>query len=171
MGNLVSTLFNQNCPITDEYRLLDPSVWHLHGCLVSAATAIGLHRESSKEEYETKFIRAQRRRMEYAAIYTLDKVLSTFTGRPPLLLRRFSNALPPLDLTDEEVLLADSEREAATAQLNSEGWNRFGRVCPASFSRAQLLVAYAREDVLELMLTFPESVDMGSISYVFQHLQ
>jgi hypothetical protein len=133
---------------------------------VNAVTSIGLHSEPAKEEYEARFVRAQRRRMAYAAIYILDKTLSTFTGRPPLLHQRYSDALPPFDLTDEEVLLLDPERETAMASLNFGGWNRFGRVCPTSFLRAQLLVARAREDVLEIMLGFPDNVDIDSVSYV-----
>ncbi|KAI9845099.1 MAG: hypothetical protein M1837_005103 [Sclerophora amabilis] len=139
-----------------------PFVWHLHGCLISAVTSVGLHRKSSESE-PNHFLRTQRRGTEYAAIYALDKTLSTFTGRPPLLLRRFSNIPLPLDITHEDLMLPDAEREVVTRKLDPDGWDPDGRVCPATFSRAQMLVALAREDVLELTLTFPKNVDSTTI--------
>lgn len=70
----------------------------------------------------------ERRRTEYAAIYHLDKVHATFNGRPPLMFQRFSNiSLPPTCTAEDRYL------------------------------RAQFLIAQAREDVLDLILTSPRS--------------
>jgi hypothetical protein len=100
-----------------------------------------LHREAPKNEgHSDEDI--QRRRAEYAAIYHLDKIISTFTGRPPLIFRRFSTTLLPSTATEEE-----------------------------SYLRGQFLVASAREEVLELLLTPPRSHPMEKILCGLRSLQ
>src|SRR2546421_12271677 len=117
-----------------------PFIQHLYGCLVSATARINLHREAPKNEnYSDEDI--QRRRAEYAAIYHLDKIISTFTGRPPLIFQRFSNTGLPSTATEEE-----------------------------SYLRGQFLVASAREEVLELLLTSSRSHAMEKILCEFPSL-
>jgi hypothetical protein len=77
----------------------------------------------------------ERRRTEYAAIYHLDKIHSTSRGRPPLMFQRFSNTLLPSTGTAEDRYL-----------------------------RGQFLIAQAREEVLELILTSPRSPSAEKIA-------
>jgi hypothetical protein len=72
----------------------------------------------------------------------LDKIISTFNGRPPLIFRRFGNTLLPSTATEEE-----------------------------SYLRGQFLVASAREEVLELLLTSPRSHPMEKILCGLRSLQ
>lgn len=108
---------------------------HLYGCLISASATLGLHRESPKEEDLLDDI--QRRRCEYAAIYHLDKIYSTFCGRPPLIFRRFG--ITPLPVAATEV---------------------------HSYLRGQFLVAVAREEVLEWVMTSPRGPQKADVLYV-----
>ncbi|KAL4782547.1 hypothetical protein BJX76DRAFT_369104 [Aspergillus varians] len=121
--------------------------WTQHGELVAVATSLGLHREPQSE---TKPLTPQREmgRRVYAAVFNIDKVLATFTGRPPMLSLAYSSTPLPLDLSDHVLLSGDLA--AATASLDSHGWSKDGRIYSTTILRARTMFARIRHDILEL---------------------
>lgn len=98
---------------------LDASLelWRRHGEMCAMVTSLGLHRDVDPVPYRVSF-RAEVRRETYSRIVSclsleahkahlftppkviIDKVISTFTGRPPMLSYRYSSTPLPLDISD-----------------------------------------------------------------------
>ncbi|KAJ5343699.1 Transcription factor [Penicillium brevicompactum] len=98
--------------------------WRKLGELSTTVFALGLHQDSSSN---APFFLAELRRRTMVAAFTVDKVLATFLGRPPLISWRFCNISMPLDLSMEEVFAEPAVRDAAIAQLDANtGWNQEG---------------------------------------------
>lgn len=75
------------------------------------ATYLGIHAQPSSSPYTaTAACEAQRRLI--SKVFVIDKVAASFSGRPPLLSRKYMLTPLPLDLSDE-TLLADSATLAA----------------------------------------------------------
>ncbi|KAK9847839.1 hypothetical protein MYU51_018239 [Penicillium brevicompactum] len=87
--------------------------------------------------------------------FTVDKVLATFLGRPPLISWRFCNISMPLDLSMEEVFAEPAVRDAAIAQLDANtGWNQEGTLKKGPWARTALITSVLREKVLDLSLSW-----------------
>jgi hypothetical protein len=92
------------------------------------------------------------KRRVFAAIFSNDKTLSIFAGRPPSLSHRYNACPLPLDLPDE-ILLADKhELQEAARKLDSDGWNPEMIISPASRIRASMPYAIIMDEVLEISL-------------------
>jgi hypothetical protein len=113
---------------------LVPFLDYLFGCLINISAKTGIHRQTPN--MDDKFSDIQLRRCEYAAIYHLDKIYSTYQGQPPLVLRRFSNIDLPAAVTEAE-----------------------------SYLRGQMLVAEAREEVLALIMGSPRIPTAATVLY------
>ena len=81
-----------------------------------------------------------------------DKTVSTLTGRPLLLGRRYSTCQLPLDLSDEQLMAEEPELSRIRDQLDNNGWNTSGEVYASIWARALLLINLIREEVLEISL-------------------
>jgi hypothetical protein len=114
---------------------------------------MGLHQES--HEPEVPFFLNELRRRSFANAYSSDKALSTFFGRPPRIAIRYCTRLPPLDLTEEELLGPAEIRNQAIAKLDPAGWNRTGHLERQTWGRMKMLICAVREEVLDLSLGQP----------------
>ncbi|BCS02010.1 uncharacterized protein AKAW2_60274A [Aspergillus luchuensis] len=133
------------------------SCWRQHGDVIAVTTSIGLHRELSSDWKEVSFQHELKRRV-YASIYNFDKVISTFTGRPPLLNREYSTTQLPLDINDDDIF---SDRIGnAVAKLNSDGWDSSvdRQPYPTTILRARAMLARNREEMLEVSETSQDSI-------------
>ena len=81
-------------------------VWRQLGDLVSAVTALGLHRLTPGKSFT--FLSEMKKRI-FNATFVCNMGNSLLTGRPPSLSHRFSNLLLPLDVSDE-VLMRGGDR-------------------------------------------------------------
>lgn len=103
------------------------------------------------------------KRRIYASIYNFDKVISTFTGRPPLLSRQYSTTQLPLEISDEDVL---SDRISdAVIKLDSNGWDRSEEreLYPTTVLRARTMLARNREALLEVLETSQDSITDSAV--------
>ncbi|KAL2829274.1 hypothetical protein BDW59DRAFT_38605 [Aspergillus cavernicola] len=119
-----------------------------HGELVAVTTSLGLHREP---QTETELLTPQREmnRRVHAAVFNIDKVLATFTGRPPPMLSLAYSSTPlPLDPSDQVLLSGDLV--TVTASLDSHGWSKNRRIFYTTILRAWAMFARIRHDILEL---------------------
>ena len=119
---------------------------------VSIATTLGVHLDTSSHRQPYTFLSAQIRNRLFAHLFTLDKVTSIFSGRPPLLSGRYCSAALPLDLGDHSLLESAHNSSTLLGTLDQNGWNTQGRVYSATLLRARAMMAYVRDEVLELVL-------------------
>lgn len=129
-------------------------LWRMHGDLACAATALGLHREppiSSQSPAPISLALEVRRRV-HAGVFAIDKALASFTGRPPLMTRRYVTAVLPLDVSDEDLILSKEELGQIVASHDQNGWNTKGEIYPATRIRLHYLMSLIRDEILEWSL-------------------
>jgi hypothetical protein len=83
----------------------------------------------------------------------MDKGAATYTGMPPLLNWRYISTPLPLDISDDD-LFADQDviAQAAREKLDANGWDAKGNLHPVTFIRARTILAYIRDEIIELAL-------------------
>jgi hypothetical protein len=131
-----------------DHLTVGEHTWRCLGDLHSDITALGIYRESFIAT-NTPFFLAEYRRKVFAKAYHKDKVLASLFDRPPRLLRRYSDTMMPLDLTDMEILANPTELLEARDKLNSDGWNSEERFCASTWTRVRFILAELLEEVLE----------------------
>lgn len=129
----------------------DHRPWRRLGDMAATLSAFGLH----QEPVNVPFFLGEMRRRTMVAAYTVDKSLATFLGRPPLICWRYCDIQMPLDLSWDEIHAEPAEREAAIANLSSDGWNKEGYIQKGALGRACLLTSIFREKALVLSLGRP----------------
>lgn len=95
------------------------------------------------------------RRRLFCYVFANDKKLSTLTGRPPALSRRYSTCKMPLDLSDAQMMVEGQELEQLKNALDYDGWNTSGEVHPNTSCRAWFVMSLIRDEILELSLGPP----------------
>ena len=89
------------------------------------------------------------------ATFTIDKILATFLGRPPLISWRYCDIQLPLDLSFKEMLSDQSWLNDRISLLEQNGgWNQEGSIRKGAWARISLLKSILREKVLELSLSY-----------------
>ncbi|WDK17844.1 fungal specific transcription factor domain-containing protein [Colletotrichum graminicola] len=127
------------------------SCWQLHAETVALSTFLGFHDEVAAEPYKPTVCSEIKRKL-FCYIFYIDKVLASFTGRPPLISRRYARTPPPLDLKDEYLLADEATLARHVANLDENGWNTEGGLCSATFIRARVMLAHIRDEVFEIAL-------------------
>ncbi|KAE9582822.1 Trichosetin biosynthesis cluster transcription factor TF23 [Colletotrichum fructicola] len=125
--------------------------WQLHSETVALTTFLGFHAEVDVEPY-VPTIGAEIKRKVFAYIFYMDKVLASFSGRPPLMSRRYARTPPPLDLKDEHLLSDKATLARHVANLDENGWNTEGGLYSATFIRARVMLARVRDELFEIAL-------------------
>lgn len=125
-------------------------LWRQHGDLNNAATGLGLHRDRDLDPVPN--ITSEMRRRIWSVVFSLDKTIAAFTGRPPGLSHRYSACPLPLDISDETLLAPREERERAIHLLDSDGWNTSGEYYPSTSCRAVMMHSLILSEVLEMSL-------------------
>jgi hypothetical protein len=116
---------------------------------VSASTALGLHSQTNDDKL-TSFISELKRHL-FMKIFRIDKSLSLFTGRPPLLSCRYMQFRLPLDIS-EEVMMHREGLEQAVQLVDPNGWDAEGKVHPSTSTRAHGFLDIILDEILELSL-------------------
>ncbi|KDN61969.1 putative fungal specific transcription factor domain-containing protein [Colletotrichum sublineola] len=125
--------------------------WQLHAETVALLTFLGFHDEVAAEPYKPTICSEIKRKL-FCYIFYMDKVLASFTGRPPLISRRYARTPPPLDLKDEYLLADEATLARHVADLDENGWNTEGGLCSATFVRARVMLAHIRDELFEIAL-------------------
>lgn len=130
----------------------DPRPWRKLGELTTTVFALGLHQEPS---YQLPLYLAELRKRTMVATFSIDKILATFLGRPPLVSWRYCEIQFPLDLSFEEMLLEPSlVQEKVLCLEKNGGWNDEGTIRKGAWARVSLFKSILREKVLELSLSY-----------------
>ncbi|KAF7551269.1 hypothetical protein G7Z17_g5125 [Cylindrodendrum hubeiense] len=123
-----------------------------HGETVALMTFLGLHAEPPTPEYRPTLCSENKRRL-FARVFNIDKVMVSFSGRPPLISRRYSSTPLPLDLSDDDLFADDETINRAVQALDERGWNTEGKLLPATRLRARVMIAFIRDELLEIALS------------------
>ncbi|KAI1852732.1 hypothetical protein JX265_003220 [Neoarthrinium moseri] len=127
------------------------STYCLVGEVVSAVVSLGYHQKIEANERVPFFLSELRKRARSCAYFSETSV-SSFLGRPPRASNRYWHLDPPLDLTDNQLVLDKTEMESAIAALDKDGFNKVGNVTRSTFTRTWSGFAQRREDILDLAL-------------------
>lgn len=139
-----------------------PSFWRLHGENIALVTYLGLHTLNDDKPYVPTAAKEVRRRL-FSQLFIIDKVAASFSGRPPLLSRKYTLTPLPLDLSDE-VLMSDPETIAkAVEELNEDGWNRKGERYASTIVRARRKLARVKDEVMEVALGNPAYTSIDAL--------
>ncbi|KAH8804786.1 hypothetical protein F5884DRAFT_822734 [Xylogone sp. PMI_703] len=127
--------------------------WRQLGDLVSAATALGLHRDAEIDRPIS--VASEYRRRIFGVVFRIDKSTSLLTGRPPALSYQYTRFNPPTALSDEAVMQGGLELENAIAGLDANGWNTDGIPHPSTRNRISVSMAIILDQILEFSLGNP----------------
>ncbi|KAF5694715.1 hypothetical protein FDENT_843 [Fusarium denticulatum] len=137
--------------------------WKFHAETVAMLTFSGLHDNRAKPSAHMSSVPTEIRRRIGCQVFVVDKFLATFVGRPPLLTRRFCFIKSPLDLA-ESALLSDRETFRRKSQLlDQDGWNTNGRIYSSSLLRVRMMIALARDEILEVVLAQDEAYGIAEV--------
>lgn len=120
------------------------------GDLVSASTALGLHRDV--ENSGPVSIVSELRKRVFAIVFNVDKGSSLLTGRPPALSFRYCRFKLPLDVSDEVLVEGGDALRKAIENVDENGWNKEGKLYPNTTTRAHSKLAIVLNEILELSL-------------------
>lgn len=115
-------------------------------------TYLGLHVLENGDTYKPSFCSENKRRV-VAQIFIGDKLSCAFSGRPPLLSRRYFSTPLPLDLRDEDLMSDSVTILRAAGELDERGWNMLGGLYPATIIRARCMMAFVRDELIEIALS------------------
>ncbi|TVY46496.1 hypothetical protein LOCC1_G001894 [Lachnellula occidentalis] len=144
-------------------------VWRQLGDLVSASTALGLHRQVATEQ-PISFLTEMKKRV-FTVIFNLDKSTSVLTGRPPTLSYRYTRFKFPLDLSDEVTMAGGDELIAAVNKLDKDGWNTDGKIYASTVNRVHGIDSVILDETLELSLGDPADCTEERTTYLMSKLQ
>ena len=112
---------------------------------------MGLHREPDDGE-DIPFFLQECRRKVFAAAYRSDKTLATFLGRPLRLPSQYSDIRPPLDISDESLVVEGQTLDAVLLSVKKNGWNTQRQIWLAGFIRVRYIMSAFREEIPEICL-------------------
>jgi hypothetical protein len=121
------------------------------GTVTSMMTFIGLHALHNEERYVPTLVSEYKRRI-FGQIFVLDKMGVSFSGRPPLS-RRFCTTPMPLDISDVAWLGGREAIDRAVQALDSNGWNTSGGLHPSTMTRARILIANIRDELVDVAIS------------------
>ncbi|KAH8123835.1 hypothetical protein LI328DRAFT_125211 [Trichoderma asperelloides] len=125
--------------------------WRLHAEAVAMATFLGLHTSQSSGSLPEESVAVQAKRKTFCAVFIADMMLSTLTGRPPLLSSRLCSTPTPLDVDNASLF----NTKIKDYRLDKEGWNIDGKTYPMTYLRAAYISAKIRSEILEMVLQAP----------------
>ncbi|OAA64726.1 Transcription factor [Niveomyces insectorum RCEF 264] len=125
---------------------------------VSVATKLGLHVDHAPNAEPMAFFFSQIRRRLFGHLFTLDKVASVFSGRPPLLSGQYCSVSLPLDISDQILLESAGLDSVPFDHVDQNGWNTYGGLHSTTVLRARTMMAYIKEEILRLVLGVGQTI-------------
>lgn len=118
---------------------------------IATATYLGIHAIPYDANYVASASSEAQRRL-VSQVFVIDKVAAAFSGRPPLLSRKYMTTPLPLDLSDE-ALMADADTLAREVEaLDENGWSQRNDCHSATIVRARRLLMTVKDKIMEMAL-------------------
>lgn len=130
--------------------------------MVTSAISSGLHRLPNYATTKLTAASEYKRRL-FSAVYCSDKTHSSLNGTPPLLLRRYCDIEPCLDLDPKAPYFSENELRDAIGNLDADGWNSTNTLHNTTLLRAKVHLSAIREEILELSLGAGNAVSLEMI--------
>lgn len=128
-------------------------------------TFLGMHVQQAVRPYKPSLCSENKRRL-FAQVFNSDKFTVSFTGRPPLITRRYCTTPLPLDIRDEDLTADESTLINAVNSLDERGWNTKGELYPATLVRARYMIAIILDELVEIALDNTMTVTLDQLQYV-----
>lgn len=128
------------------------SFWRSWADVVALATYLGVHAIHVEDGTYVPTMAAEATRRLATKIFYLDKVAASFSGRPPLLGRKYMLTPPALDINEEALLAGGDALKKAVGALDGAGWNQHETFWPAKIIRARRLLAVVKDEIMEFAL-------------------
>ncbi|KAM0358718.1 hypothetical protein ACHAP4_004694 [Fusarium culmorum] len=125
--------------------------WSYAAETVALLTFLGLHVGVEDPNYVPSLCSEHKRRIT-ARVYALDKVLVSFTGRPPLLSHRYFSGPLAIDIDDQDLMDGDAAIKRAMLRLDDNGFRPDGELLGAALIRARVQIALIKGELLEMAL-------------------
>ncbi|GKZ17202.1 hypothetical protein AbraIFM66951_009066 [Aspergillus brasiliensis] len=145
-------LYGNACLKNLVYGDMSFQLWRCMGDVSSMFFALGLHQDDSGLEATYPFYQVELRRRYASQIYSMDKTISTFLGRPPRISGSYCANTMPADIDDEVLLLDGDELDEALRNVDANGWNMDRQFRGATWRRIKLIISQFREEILGLCL-------------------
>lgn len=131
---------------------------------------LGLHAQdgASKSQVQKEvpsFCTEYKRRL-FSYIFFTDKSVVSFSGRPPLISRRYCSTALPLDLQDEDLMSDEPTLAEAMKTLDDRGWQTQGRVRSVTLMRARIMMSYVLDELVEIALGNDTNITVDYLQYV-----
>ncbi|KAI8651248.1 Fungal-trans domain-containing protein [Fusarium keratoplasticum] len=126
--------------------------WVTHAEAVAMMTYLGGHAQKDGPNYKPSLCSEYKRHL-FAQVFSVDRHGVAFTGRPPLLHRKYCTTPLPLDLSEEELVADEATFTNAVAALDANGWNTHGGIYVSTFCRARVMIIYLLDEIMELALS------------------
>ncbi|KAI1763101.1 hypothetical protein GGR53DRAFT_521185 [Hypoxylon sp. FL1150] len=153
-GNSMMVYLSQRCTVVDSMTVGDANliVWRSHAEVCSLITFLGFHAVDEKD-WRNPTLSTEIKKRIYHHVYSMSMTVTPFTGRPPLISKRYSRTPLPLDIQDD-ILFSDTDTLRETAGcLDERGWNTNGEIYAATRLRARAILGAIREEILEIALS------------------
>ncbi|KAJ3535839.1 hypothetical protein NM208_g6969 [Fusarium decemcellulare] len=124
------------------------------GTMVYGDARVHAQGETLKQQSQTRLpsFCAENKRRLFSYIFLNDKSIVSFTGRPPLLSRRYCSSPLPLDIQDDDLMSDRATLEEVTNRLDDRGWDTRGEIYSVTLVRARTLVANILDELIEIAL-------------------
>lgn len=122
-----------------------------HGVSIAMLTFLGLHALENGPSYKPSLCSEYKRRL-CAMIFFGDKLGVAFTGRPPMISRRYCSSPLPLDIRDEDLAADEATLMKSFHSLDNHGWNTEGKLYPSTLIRARSMISLVRDELIEIAL-------------------
>ena len=150
---LVCLLYKRMLLISNVQGDTSSEVWTGFSEICDTAVLLGLHLEAPNNADLPFFLRELRVRL-FNVIYSSDKFLATFLGRPPRISFRYAVVREPQDLTDAEICSDPQDLQMRLAELaTTGGWSTHGDVNRATWRKATTKRHVLREEILEIVIS------------------
>ncbi|RSM01446.1 hypothetical protein CEP52_008553 [Fusarium oligoseptatum] len=146
--------------------------WESHSLAVSMMIFLGLHAQGgskSQVQHETPSFCTEYKRRLFSYIFFTDKSVVSFSGRPPLISRRYCSTALPLDLQDEDLMSDEATRAEVMKTLDEKGWNTQKKVHSVTFMRARILLSYVLDELVEIALGNDTNITLDYLDLVYNH--
>ncbi|KAH8678462.1 hypothetical protein BX600DRAFT_452094 [Xylariales sp. PMI_506] len=131
---------------------------------VALLTFLGVHVQKQDDWVAyTPTLASEYKRRLFAQIFNNDKLGVMYTGRPPMLSRRYCSVPLPLDIQDEDFIGDAETLSRAAASLDEHGWNTQGAIYPSTIIRARAMIAYIRDEIFDIALSMNITVTIDQL--------
>jgi len=152
MVTIVSHFHNAKVMINNFVTLLDLSSWRSLGDVVASMFALGYH-ENIQNKPDVPAFLVELRRTAFGRVYSADKNVAIFLGRPPRMSKRFCYFQIPSSQT-----IAENQMLGPPGQSGASPWSTDAKMDYISETRWSALCASLKEEILELFFCEDRSI-------------